>query len=456
MTNDLVNSEVERRGVPWVAILIVAGAFFVLEHRFDAQSLYQQLIGAQNMEELEGMGQLFETRAERQGAGMLLGAIGLFLILRKRKPLEMTIGFLGGMLLFYLAWNSLSVVWSDEPGLVFRRLALLYMIVLGAVGLSTVLSLRDILLLAMVWPALYLVAGVAAEVAGGSFRPWTGGYRFAGTIHPNAQGVNCAMLVLAAVCYYPGAQRKKLVLLTILVALVFLYLTKSRTALASVIAVGLMHWGMLQSHSGKVALASAAVALIAFGVLFSEALWPRAQDIVKMGRTDVGETTGTLTGRRDLWEQLSGFAAERPVLGHGYGAFWNEERSREVIDEQGWPISHAHNAFIDVYLEGGPLAMLTYTLILIVGVTLAISYVRQTRNPAYTFFSTLLLFCLLNGLLESVPVQRSQVTFIATLVLVSLAFRNHPLPGWFEAPAPAEEPGHAVAHPGAVVQPSRN
>ena len=450
MTNELENAERNKRGLPWLGILLVAGAFFVLEHRFDAQWLYQRLVGASSLQELAGLNQLFQTSPGRQGAGLLLGAIGLFLILRRRKPFEMTIGFLGGMLLFYLAWNTISIVWSDEPALVFRRIVLLYMIVLGAAGLSAVLTLRDILLLAMIWPALYIVGGVGAELANGTFAPWQGGYRFAGTLHPNAQGINCAMLFLAAICYYPGAQRKKLVLLTVLAAFAFLYLTKSRTALASVLAVLLVHWGMLQSKSAKAALASALIAVLAVGFLFSQAIWPRAQDIVRLGRSDAGETTGTLTGRRELWDQLGTFVAEKPVLGYGYASFWNEERSREVIDEQGWPISHAHSAYMDVLLEGGPIALVTYILILIVGVTLAVSYVRQSHNPAYTFFSTILLFCVLNGLLESVAVQRSQVTFIATLVLVTLAFRPHPQPRWYEAPAQAEgidltpEPEQAV------------
>lgn len=99
---------------------------------------------------------------------------------------------------------------------------------------------------------------------------------------------------------------------------------------------------------------------------------------------------------------------------------------------------------------------MAYALILIVGVTLAISFLRRSGNPAYTFFSTLLLFCLLNGLLESVPVQRGQVTFIATLVLVSLAFRLHPQPAWFETPAMAEDGGLPVYPEEAMRQPSRS
>lgn len=69
---------------------------------------------------------------------------------------------------------------------------------------------------------------------------------------------------------------------------------------------------------------------------------------------------------------------------------------------------------------------------------IAFYYARESGNTAYTFFSTLLLFCILNGILESVTVQRSQVTFITTLVLVTLAFRPHPQPKWYKVPRPRE------------------
>jgi exopolysaccharide production protein ExoQ len=431
--------------VPWWTILFVAGVFFVIEHVFNAQELYRMLTGAQSLDEFEGLSRLFEPRAWRQIAGLAMGGIGLALILRRWRPGSGTLGFLGGLLVLYLAWNTASLIWAEPAALTLRRLGLLYMLVLGAAGVSSILSLRQILLLALIWPALYLVAGVGAELAQGTFKPWESGYRFAGTIHPNAQGINCALLFLAGICCYRDAKYRKLVLAAIVLALVFLYLTKSRTALASVVAVLLVYWGMMRSRSGKVALASAVLMAGSMVFLFSSVVFPRAQDVIRMGRTDVGQTPGALTGRRDLWDQLSGFVGERPVLGYGYGAFWDEPRSREVIDEQGWPISHAHNAYVDVLLEGGPVALVLYLLILITGITLSFAYFRETGNNAYTFFSVLLLFCALNGILESVAVQRSQATFLGALVLIELAFRPHPQPAWNAAPIPPPEGAEQAA-----------
>ncbi|MFP4501126.1 MAG: O-antigen ligase family protein [Candidatus Hydrogenedentota bacterium] len=457
MTNAALPAEAApRHAAPWLAILFVAGAFFIVEHNFNAADLYDQLTTAGSLDEIQDLNRMFQPRAWRQLAGLALGGAGLFLMLRRRRSSNLALGFLGGLLIFYLAWNTLSLVWSDAPAVTLRRVGLLYMLVLAALGLTAVLSLRDILLLAVFWPAIYVVTGFGAEVAQGDFTPWAGAYRFAGTLHPNAQGVNCAILVLAAICYYREAEHKNLVLLTILVGAGFLYLTKSRTAVTCVVGVLLMHWGILQSRSAKVALASAVIMLVAAFLLLQAWVEEPAREALTLGRTDVSaQEVGTLTGRRDLWDQLSGYVAEAPVLGFGYGAFWNEERSNEIIDEQGWPISHAHNAYFDVLLEAGPIALVTYALLLIAAITLAISYLRQSGNPAYTFFSILLLFCALNSLLESASVQRSQLTLLLLIVLTSLAFREHPKRAWYEqeAPAAADRSGGAATEHAPAAQP---
>src|SRR5690606_4411617 len=70
----------------------------------------------------------------------------------------------------------------------------------------------------------------------GTFAPLRTGYRFAGTLHPNQQGINCALLALSAV-YLGRVGRTRAGRLTASAALTlamgFLLLTRSRTSLAA-------------------------------------------------------------------------------------------------------------------------------------------------------------------------------------------------------------------------------
>jgi exopolysaccharide production protein ExoQ len=57
-----------------------------------------------------------------------------------------------------------------------------------------------------------------------------------------------------------------------------------------------------------------------------------------------------------------GVIAERPILGHGYSGFWNED-SREVQYlwlKAGWRAPDSHNGYLDVLVELGPVGLILY------------------------------------------------------------------------------------------------
>jgi exopolysaccharide production protein ExoQ len=76
----------------------------------------------------------------------------------------------------------------------------------------------------------------------------------------------------------------------------------------------------------------------------------------------------TLTGRTDIWRAVLDSIMRRPLLGYGYGAFWNglQGESANVILACGWAVPHAHNGFLEVWLQLGlvGLSLLIATLVL--------------------------------------------------------------------------------------------
>jgi len=414
--------------LPLITFLLVGAAFFVIEHDIHSQELYRDLVGSDSIDDLQRTGEMFEQRGMRQAGGLALAAAGGFFLLIFNRRATRGLSLLGLMILFFVAWNGLSLLWADDMALTFRRLVFFAFLCIGAAGIAVRWSMRDVLVFTALCTSTFIAVGVGVEMYNGTFDFRDNIYRFAGSLHPNAQAVNCSLLIFSALALRYETERGRLFLWVLVgVGFAFLYLTKSRTALASTAAVLLLFWGLTQATDRKVLAGAIVAAGFAFLMLLSSVFLPMIQEGIRLGREEQDrESIGTLTGRTELWSQLNEFIAARPVLGYGYGGFWNEQRSWEVMEEQGWPISHAHNAYIDIMLDAGPIAALLYVLILIVGLRYGHLYFRASRQGGYAFMVLLLLFCALNGFLESIAIQRSLVTFLSFVLIVKLGFAAPP------------------------------
>jgi exopolysaccharide production protein ExoQ len=80
----------------------------------------------------------------------------------------------------------------------------------------------------------------------------------------------------------------------------------------------------------------------------------------------------TFSGRSEIWKQVWRFILERPLLGWGYAAFWRgtEGQSFEVIAAVRFIVFHAHNGFLEIWLELGLIGLALFTL----------SYLRAWRR----------------------------------------------------------------------------
>jgi exopolysaccharide production protein ExoQ len=432
----------------WPVLGIVVAAMFLVEHDMRASLVFQTMTNATSLEQLDAEGAMFAQSSGRQLGGLILGVLGVIFILQRGRQGRANSGLLAGWLLLFFAWALLSVTWAGDPGLTARRLVLFGCMGVGAWALATRFSPREIAALALAGPLVYLVAGIYAEYANGTLAFTTPGYRFAGTVHPNAQAINCAILFLAAFYFVRTTQRRRWFFVAVLaLALVMLYMTKSRTALASTVVAVVGFEALLLTGPRRMAVMVGGAASVVALFLLSSVLLPAVQDKLTLGRTDVSEDFGTLTGRWPLWTQLTGFVAERPVLGYGYGGFWNYDNSMEVIEEQGWPISHAHNAYLDTMLELGPVGLLALVVALLLGLRLAYLARMRSGDRGYEFLGLVLAFGMLNGCLESQIIQR---TFLTLLVMMTLAHvaRHATASVPLRAPVPtppADRPAGALA-----------
>ena len=403
--------------LPWVTFLFLAAVFFITKHK-----LFFSLEENFNMPAEFFISATISGSLKRRIAFLSLGLFGLIsLMLQRRSRLKIN-GFLGWLILFYLVWAFSSLVWAEDIALSFRRLVLLFMVCIGALAVAKNFSVREIILFAFFSTTLYLIIGLLAEIALGTFNPSQAEYRFAGTIHPNSQGLNCALLLLAAVCLAGSANRgRSFFLAIVIVALIFLIITKSRTAFASALLALFVYLALVSSIKRKLTLIlGVSLTFCLLLLLVGDAFFPALRQGILLGRED--PTVNTLTGRIPLWKDCMEYFAQRPFIGYGYGSFWTPRHIHELSYMHGREVGEGHSTYLELLLNLGSIGMISFVLIFILGVIKSFKHLKVSGNIEYAFLCSLLVFCLLDGLLESATFQPNFITFISMVALAHLAF----------------------------------
>jgi exopolysaccharide production protein ExoQ len=204
----------------------------------------------------------------------------------------------------------------------------------------------------------------------------------------NQVGFFAAVSVLAGAALFlnKGCWRKKLAQCAPPIAFgaVCLVLSHSAAALvALVIALGVVAFFVVLSKMPR-GLRPVAFGIAVFGALVTLfGLHAFEIDLYAEILKALGKSP-TLKGRTVLWEEGLRLALERPILGHGYQAFWvvgqaDAERFWEMFHIDNKTGFHFHNLFIQAFVELGVLGTLIL-LMMIVGVFLKLIRVMLTQG----------------------------------------------------------------------------
>lgn len=107
----------------------------------------------------------------------------------------------------------------------------------------------------------------------------------------------------------------------------------------------------------------------------------------------------SLTGRGPLWHEVLGVIADRPLLGHGYAGFWDENSVpvQYLWLLAGWHAPDSHDGYLEVAVELGLVGLLAYLAIWTSLLRRAIAAYRTGDGPGARF---VLLLTLVVGLLN--------------------------------------------------------
>lgn len=422
------------------ATLLVGLVFLTDEHRWDRSGLKDYVESAQ-----ERASAATEGNRLRRLAFLALGASGAVLLFASgglpalREPLGMC-------LLLATAWTFASFLWAESASFTLKRLMLLVLCSSGIMGLASVLTIRRLTILTLFVTTFYLGVGICAELSLGNFRPWAGGYRFAGTLHPNAQSTNCGAMALAAFALWhripidrDASFSRRLLLarqlagLLFFVAVGFLFLTKSRTAIAAVMLTVTLVWGTRQRLGTNLIVGGAGLltAVILGYVLLVSGAGKNVSDSANLGRAD---SQGALNGRLPIWEICVERMGSKLPIGFGYDGFWTPERIQDVSWELGWSISSAHSEYIEIALGLGVIGLALYLLTQTLGI--AWFWVRYFRlgHGGDAMVLGLLLVGAIQGFMETSYLHPSSFApFICLTAMVRLAYFSDHTRMWKEA-----------------------
>jgi exopolysaccharide production protein ExoQ len=320
------------------------------------------------------------------------------LLVRERRTLRLA--SVPAALVAFLVLATLSIAWSEyrleSVGGVLLQLGT------TAVGLAFALLSTPAELLAVLGTALRAILAlsiafelvVALVIRHPVFPVWV---READRVDPNPllywsrdvlfddgkiQGITgsstlLAMLALVALIVFTvqlasGAVRRLPGGAWVAVALLVIGLTRSATIILGLVAVVAVLAGILllrRAAPGRgrmlvgAGIAVAAVAALVAGILFRGAV------LGALGKSD------TFTGRFGIWEAVIGLAVQRPLFGWGWISYWAPwiEPFRGLAFAGGMEQLHAHNAWLDVWLQLGLVGVVVFA-----GLVLT-ALVRATR-----------------------------------------------------------------------------
>ncbi len=270
-------------------------------------------------------------------------------------------------IILILLWMWLSSFWSMDQDVTIRRALVHSSFVIIACFMALKYDFEELIMMLFAITSLVVISSLYFIVADPSlgFNPDGRGARGA-FMHKNTLANFLIVGIAVSACAVRMRVVPRIIGLGILIlSLGLLVLANSTTAhLVAAVMFGVY---LLMEVRAKLPFRHIAVftafalAIIIFGAMLIVANMEHVFDF--LGR-DM-----TLTGRDDVWHYARRMISERVMLGYGYSAFWETEPIASYVAETlKWHITHAHNGFLQMWLELGIIGVGLMVAFLIVSV----------------------------------------------------------------------------------------
>lgn len=255
-------------------------------------------------------------------------------------------------------WVVASTVWSLDPGLTARRSAAFALA--GLFGVFFIGRFTPDRQLKVLWRAMMLLALATVVVC--LFLPQVGLERSAGHAG-DWQGVftqknACGRIMVLATAVALGQKRRwqGLASAALFAAIVGLSGSRGAWAVEGLVVLGALVVAAASRMDRR--LRWALLTTLCAGLTVCGA-------VVWMFRMQIMESLGrdaTLSGRAGIWQAVWQRVQQRPLAGYGYGAFWRgwTGPSFEVSASVHFLVFHAHNGYLDLWLQTGLVGLMLF------------------------------------------------------------------------------------------------
>ncbi|CAH0202522.1 O-antigen ligase [Pseudomonas sp. PvR086] len=363
-----------------------------------------------------------EGNAVNQICGLITLLVPLFFFIRNKVFLSKSFYRNNAFLLVFMLCLAVSISWSHDPMLSFKRFVALISVVFFAGFIAYNYSLEKIafmlgcligaaalfgLILALVRPDVAFINGGVREGAfKGIFPDKNAGARI------NAIAI---LLLLPMI-----RQGNPWAIICSLFSLIAIALAQSATATALIVAGTVSYWYFLTlirlhiNRSWPAFLGTTIVYLLICFFLYGN-------------YTLLLELTGrdpSLTDRTLIWDLLTPLIDAEFLKGYGFGAFWSSPSAEVFISRWGY-IGNAHNGYIETLLNGGIVQLIALLLMLIEALLKHYRAVMADQSARFHVSAMVIVgsFMLTNYVAYVVPNYRS-AEFLVFCVL-ALSFRHH-------------------------------
>ena len=313
-------------------------------------------------------------------------------------------------LLFLLAFVLLSTFWSQDTWLTLRRAVALILTMVFGVYFSTRFTVKDQLRLLAVCFYICIIFSFFFELLG--LNPdqrlpgWYGVFFI--KVH---LGRNMALSSIVFVFLEKAFPAYRAFARTGLVAsLVLVVLARDVTSwIALILSLILLAYLTIAVRKSVLWVASTMVLLLSSGMMFA------FYAVTNLGNlTELVGKDPTLTGRVPLWVLSVVMALRRPWLGYGFNAFWlpDEFYTRRIWHLIHWMPPHAHNGFLELWLELGLIGAGSFLLLFVYYLAKAVVYLRRGSDSTAAWPLTFLIFLFFASLTESEFLGSNSVAFM--------------------------------------------
>jgi O-antigen ligase len=173
---------------------------------------------------------------------------------------------------------------------------------------------------------------------------------------------------------------------------------------------------------------SSLVVLLSLGLagftLISQASSGALSSVATMGRKD---DVSSLSGRLPLWEELVDSISKRPLIGHGYLAYWDSKRVEYLSETFRWEIPHGHNLYLDTMLDIGILGLIVVVFSSFAAMYQTLVLYWKANQIEYAIVFGLFVYAMFNGFAESLFKLPNFPLFVLLTFCFSIIFERLPI-----------------------------